>query len=142
MTTAVHLARNGRLVGQAGFFFDRQCVHVGTQPDDLVARPVAGLVAARGGWLAPANDADHASAPNTGDDFVAAEAFELIGNRAGSAMHVVTQFRMGVDIPPPFPDLVVQVGDAVDDWHRFSCSGCLLPANVAKPAQKSPPSGL
>ena len=33
-------------------------------------------------------------------------------------MHLVAQFRMGVEIPPPLLDLVVQVGDAVDDWHR------------------------
>jgi hypothetical protein len=29
MTAGMHLARNGRLVGQAGFFFERQRVHVG-----------------------------------------------------------------------------------------------------------------
>jgi hypothetical protein len=52
---------------------------------------------------------------------------------------------MGMEIPPPFLNLIVQVGDAVDDRHwRF-----LYPvlfgnevANVAKPAQKSARDGL
>src|SRR5205807_8666681 len=108
-----HLAGNGRLVGQAGFFFDRQRVHVGAQPDDPVADLVAGFVTG----LAPANDPDHAGTPNAGNDFIATEALELVGDRAGRAVHVVAQFRMGVEIPPPFLDLVVQVGDAVDNWH-------------------------
>ena len=68
MAAGVHLARNGRLVGQAGFFFEGQRVHVGAEPDDLLAA------------LAPANDANHAGAPDAGDDFVAAEAFELLGD--------------------------------------------------------------
>jgi hypothetical protein len=76
MAAGVHLARNGRLVGQAGFFFDRQRVHVGAQAND----PVAGLVAGLVGGLAPANDADHAGAPNAGDYFIAAEALELLGD--------------------------------------------------------------
>jgi hypothetical protein len=43
---------------------------------------------------------------------------------------------MGVEIPPPFLDLVVQVGDAVDDRHgRFLFRRFLDGRrNVAKPA--------
>jgi hypothetical protein len=47
---------------------------------------------------------------------------------------------MGVEIPPPFLDLVVQVGDAVDDRHwRFPFASVFrgLRRNVAKSGQKS-----
>ena len=53
------------------------------------------------------------------DDVVAAEALELFGDRSRRAMHVVEQLRVGVEVVPPSGDLGVQVGDAVDDWHRL-----------------------
>jgi hypothetical protein len=44
---------------------------------------------------------------------------------------------MGVEIPPPFLDLVVQVGDAVDDRHWavpvFGSVSAIGTRNVAKP---------
>ena len=67
--------------------------------------------------LAAADDADDAGAADAGDDLVAAEALELFGDRRRGAVHVVEQFRMGVQVAPPFGDLGVQVGDAVDDRH-------------------------
>ena len=105
MAAGMHLAGNRRFVRQPGFLFDRQRVHVGAQADDLAA------------GLAAANDADHAGPPDARHHFVAAEAFELVGDRSRRAMHVVAQLRMGMQIMPPGGDLVVQVGDAVDDRH-------------------------
>ena len=105
MAAGVHLARHRRFVRQAGFFLERQRIHVGAQADDLVA------------GLAAADDADDAGAADAGDHLVAAEALELVGDRRRGAVHVVVQFRMGVNIPPPCGDFVVQVGDAVDDRH-------------------------
>ena len=105
MAAGVHLARHGRFISQTRSLFDRQRVHVGAQPDHLAAR------------FAAANDADHAGSPDAGCDLVAAEALELIGDRSGGAMHVVLEFRMGVEVTPPSRDLGVQVGDAVDDGH-------------------------
>ena len=40
MAAGVHLARHGRLVGQAGGLLDRQRVHVGAQPDGLARAPL------------------------------------------------------------------------------------------------------
>src|SRR5215469_13133960 len=105
MAAGMHFAGNGRFVRQAGFFLQRQRIHIGAQPDHLVA------------GFAPANDAHHPGPPDAGNDFVAAEALELFGHRTGGAMHIEAQFRMGMEIPPPLLDLVVQVSDAVDDRH-------------------------
>ena len=63
------------------------------------------------------NHSDHAGSPNSGNDFVATERFELVGNCRGRAMHVVEQFRIGVDVLAPSGDVGVQIGDAVDDGH-------------------------
>ena len=105
MAAGVHLPRHGRFVGEVGRLFDRQRVHVGAQANHLAA------------GLAAADDANNAGSAYPGDHFVAAEGFELVGNGSRRAVHVVKQFRVGVDIPPPSRDLGVQVGDAVDDRH-------------------------
>ena len=47
---------------------------------------------------AASDDADHAGTPDPGHHLVAAEAFELLGDRRGGAMDVVEQLRMGMDI--------------------------------------------
>ena len=123
MAAGVHLARHGGLVGEIGRFLDRQRVHVGAQPHDFAA------------VLTATDDADHAGPPDAGHDLVAAEALELVGDRRRGAVHVVLEFRMGMDIPPPGRDLGMQVGDAVDDGHgevlargvasgRAQCSKC------------------
>ena len=106
MAAGVHLAGDGRLIRQAGFLLDRQRIHVGPHADNLAA------------GFSPADDADHAGAPDAGHDLVAAEALELVGNRGRGAMHVVAQFRMGMKIPPPFFDFAMQIGNAVDYGHR------------------------
>ena len=105
MAAGVHLARHGGLVGEIGRFLDRQRVHVGAQPHHLAA------------GFAATDDADHAGPPDAGHDLVAAEALELVGDRRRGAVHVVLEFRMGMDVPPPGRDLGMQVGDAVDDGH-------------------------
>jgi hypothetical protein len=106
MAAGVHLAGHRRLVRQAGFLLDRQRVHVGAQADHLV-----GLA------LAAVDDADHAGAPQARHHLVATEGLELLGHGSSRPLHVVKQFGMGMDIAPPGGDLVVQVGDAVDDRH-------------------------
>ena len=77
MAAGVHLARHGRFVRQAGFLLERQRIHVGAKPDDLVAR------------LAAADDADDAGPADPGNHFIAAEALELVGDRRRRAVHVV-----------------------------------------------------
>ena len=90
VAAGVHFPGNRRLVGKFVGLLDRQRVHVGAQADRLA-----------GGALAAADDADHAGAAETGDDLVAAEGLELFGNRAGRAMYIEQQFRMGMQVPPP-----------------------------------------
>ena len=51
------------------------------------------------------------------NDFVDAEFAEPGGHDPRRAVDVVLQFRVGVQVPAPFGDLVMQVGDAVDDGH-------------------------
>ena len=105
MAAGMHLAGHRRFIRQAGFLLDRQGIHVGAQAEHLVA------------GLPAADDADHAGAADAGNHLVAAEAFELVGDRGRGAVHVVTQLRMGMKVPPPFLDLAVQIGDAVDYRH-------------------------
>ena len=107
MTAGMHLARHGRLVGEVVCFLDRQRVHVGAQPDDACA------LACR----APANDADHSGAADPGHHLIAAEAAQLFGNCARSAMHVVEELRVGVQVAPPGGDVAVEISNAVDDGH-------------------------
>ena len=108
MAAGVHLARHRRFVGEIGRLLDRQRIHIRAQPDHLAASFTA------------ADDADDAGSPNAGDDFIAAEGFQLVGDGRRRAMHVVLEFRMGVDVPPPSGDLGMQIGDAIDDRHRIS----------------------
>src|SRR5262249_30208136 len=93
--------------GRTRFLLDRQGVHVGTQPDHLAA------------GLAAADDADNTGAAEAGHDVVAAEALEFFRNDACRAMHVILKLGMGVQVTPPGGDLIVQVGDAVNDRHGF-----------------------
>ena len=109
MAAGMHLARHRRLVRQAGRFLDRQRVHVGAQPDRL-GRPCRRPVAA--------DDPDHAGPADARHHLVAAEALELLGHRGGGAVHVVLQLGMGMQVAPPGGDVVVQVGNAIDDRHR------------------------
>ena len=107
VAAGVHLAGHRRLVRQAGRLLDRQRIHVGAQPDHL----------ARSAALAAADDADDAGAADAGHHLVAAETLELFRHRRRRAVHVVLQFRMRMHVAAPGGDLVVQVGDAIDDRH-------------------------
>ena len=79
------------------------------------------------------DDADHAGAADTRHHLVAAERLELFGDRAGGAVHVEQQFRMGVQVLPPGGDLMVQVGDAVDDRHGTLRAAWAAPISLANP---------
>ena len=117
VAAGVHLAGHRRLIRQAGLLLERQRIHVGAQPHHLAAGLATGLAAA--------DDADDAGAADAGHHLVAAEILELFRHRGGRAMHVVLQLRMHMHVAAPGGDLVVQVGDAIDDRHgASSLSGC------------------
>src|SRR5207248_10319542 len=69
------------------------------------------------GRLAALDDADDASAAETRRDLVAAEFPQPVRHECRSAVYVVEQFRMFVDIPAPGLNIGLQIGDAVDDGH-------------------------
>ena len=70
--------------------------------------------------LAALDDPDHAGAAEAGDDFVAAELPQAIGNEACRPVHVVLQFRVRMDVPAPGLDIRLQIGDTIDDGHGTS----------------------
>ena len=82
------------------------------------------------GFTAP-DDADNAGAPHSGHDLVAAEAPELLRDRGRGPVHVVKQFRVGVDVTAPFRDFAMQVGDAIDDRHVLAFANCCPPPALA-----------
>src|SRR5262249_20699145 len=107
-----------------GGLLDRQRIHVGAQPDDTPAS------------LATTDHADNAGAPDSRHHLVAAETFQLVGNRSRSAMHIVEKFGMGMDIAPPGAYLALQGGNAVDDRHRLTpraTSGRTPTQNISPP---------
>ncbi len=106
MAAGVHLSRHFGFVWQAGFFLERQRIHVSAQADDLVA------------GLAALNDPDHAGAADAGYDVVAAEAFQLVGDGGRGLVNVIEQLRMHVHFAPPGGDFAMHVGDTIDDRHR------------------------
>ena len=106
MPACVHLACNSRLVWKIGGLLDRQRIHVGAQSDCLAR-----------GTFAPVDDADHTGAAEAAHHLVTTESLELLGNRAGGALHVEHQLRVGMQIAPPGGDFAVQVGDTIDDRH-------------------------
>jgi hypothetical protein len=112
MAAGMHLARRLGFIRQVVGLIDRQRVHVGAQADGLSRRA-----------FAAADDADHAGAADARHHLVAAERLELVGDRGRRAMHVVHEFRMGMQVMPPVGDLVMQVGDAVDDGHWLYAPG-------------------
>ena len=116
MAAGVHLSRNGRLVRQVARLLDRKRIHVGAQADGLA-----------GPALLAADNADHAGAPETGHDLVAAERLEFLCNGPRRAVHVVLQLGVHVQVAPPLGNVGMKVGDAVHDRHdlapwRAQCS--------------------
>ena len=122
MAAGVHLARRPGRVSKIGLLLDRQRIHVGAQPDHFC------FALARG--FAALDDADHAGAAETRGDFIATELPQPVRDECRSAMHVVQQLRMGMDILAPGLDIGLQIGDAIDDGHGNSRFGievrCLL----------------
>ena len=109
MAAGVHLAGDGRGIGQIGLFLDRQRVHVGAQPDhlDLGAR----------GRLAALDHADHAGAADAGRDLVATERPQPLRDESRGAVHVVHHLGMRMHITAPRHDVRLQIGDTIDDGH-------------------------
>jgi hypothetical protein len=98
-------------MGQIGRLLDRQRVHVGAKPDH-VDLALAGLLAL--------DDADDAGLPEAGGDLVAAELAQTIRDKCRSAMDVVEQFGIFMDIAAPGLNIGLQIGDAVNDGHGNS----------------------
>ena len=61
--------------------------------------------------------AANAGAANAGYDLVTAERLELFGDTRRRAVDVVHEFRMRMQVLPPFGNFTLKVGDAVDDRH-------------------------
>src|SRR5439155_24802913 len=74
------------------------------------------LAAAIGRPLA-LDDADHPGLADLRGDLVAAEFLEPVGHECRSAVDVIEQFGVLVDVPAPGLNVGLQVGDAVDDGH-------------------------
>ena len=108
MAASVHLACRLRGIGKIGLFLDRQRIHIGAQADHLEAAI---------GGLAALDHADHTGLADARDYLIAAELPQTVGHECRSAVHVVEQFGMLVDIPAPGLNVGLQVGDAVDDGH-------------------------
>ena len=70
------------------------------------------------------DDADDAGTAEAGHHLVAAEFPQPVRHECRSAVHVVQQFGMFMDIPAPGLDVGLQIGDAVDDGHgKFGLPG-------------------
>src|SRR6185437_14060537 len=54
--------------------------------------------------------AHHAGLAEAGDDFVAAEFPQLVGNYGRGAVHVIEQFGIFMDVPAPGLDVRLQIG--------------------------------
>ncbi len=106
MTAGVHAAFRFRRVRLVGLFEDRQRIHVGAQADHLAAAVAAS-----------ANDADHARPAYPGDYFVEAESAQLFGNGRGRPVDLVEDLRVLVQVMPPSDDVVLEIGETVDDRH-------------------------
>ncbi len=115
MAAGVHLAGNGRLVGQPGLLFERQRVHVGAQPNDLAR-------------LAPRMTPTTPVWPMPGTTSSQPKLLSFSATRARRPVHVVAQFRVGMDVLPPSGDFGMQVGNAIDDGHGWLLADQIIPA--------------
>ena len=98
-----------RAVGERIRLEDRQAVHIGAQPDR--PRRVA--------------DPQSADQPGLADAamHLDAEPLESLGDEIGGALFLETELGMGMDVAPPFGQLVVNAADLVDDRHGCSWVG-------------------
>ena len=130
MAAGVHLARGLGGIRQIGRLLDRQRIHVGAQPDHLDVALAGGLRAL--------DDADDAGPAEAGRDLVAAEFPQPVRHECRSAVDVVQQFGMLMDIAAPGLNIGLKIGDAVDDghgdsWFRFECLPCLACSDALHP---------
>ena len=63
------------------------------------------------------DDADHAGLAEPGRDLIAAKFPQAVSDECCSAVHVIKQFRMLMDVPAPGLNIGLQIGDAVHDGH-------------------------
>ena len=109
MAACMHLSRRFGGVRQFGRLLDRQCVHIGAKPDHLD-------IAFTGRFASP-DDADDTGAAKTRSHFVAAELPKPFSHECRSAVNVVLQFGMLMNIPAPGLNIGLKIGDAIDDGH-------------------------
>src|SRR5206468_9942338 len=70
-----------------------------------------------GSSLLALDDPDHAGLAEPGDNLIAAEFAQAVGYECRSAVHIVEQFGVLVDVPAPGLNVGLQVRDAVHDGH-------------------------
>ena len=117
----MHLAWYLRCVRQVGRLLDRQRIHIGAKSDPLDI-PLAGRLAAP-------DDTNDAGAAQTRRDLVTAEFPKPLRHECRSAVNVVQQFRVFMDVPAPGLNIGLQIGDAIDDGHgktRSRLGACFI----------------
>ncbi len=112
VAAGVHLARNGRAIGQVGHLFDRQRVHVGAKANDARACALSAL-----------DHADDAGSPKPRAHFVAAEFGKARGDEGGGLIDVVEQLGMGVEMAAPLLGVGRKGGEGGADGHDALRSG-------------------
>ena len=109
MSAGVHLTRNRRAIGNAGLFFNWQSVHVCAQTDGFHVTAIPRFT--------PLDNAHDTRASEARHHLVTSELAQTLGDERRSAVHVVHQFRMRMQITPPAHDFRLQIGDAVQNGH-------------------------
>ena len=109
---AKYLAETRNFAGTIHFIFQPAEENEGGAKPDHVDLALAGLLAL--------DHADDAGAAEAGGDLVAAEFAQAIRDECRSAMDVVEQFGVFMDIAAPGLNIGLQIGDAVDDGHGTS----------------------
>src|SRR5262249_43832806 len=87
MAAGLHAAVVARPIREIGGFLDRQCVHIGSEPD-------------RARRIADPQPADDASAANAAKH-LAAKFRELVRNELGGALLLEPELGMRVKVAPP-----------------------------------------
>jgi hypothetical protein len=88
---------------------DRQGIHVGAQADRAIA-------------ASGADHTDHAGFGDPGMNLVDAELAQLLRHEGSRGMLLKAELGMGVKMPPPSGEVVVEAGDAVDHGHGMRSS--------------------
>src|SRR4051794_12026318 len=104
MPTGVHQPGMDGRPGQARFLVDRQRVHVGAQTDRAAAGPRP-------------DHADDARLRKARVNLVDAERAQLLGHESRGGALLEPELRMGVEMPAPGGEVVVEAGNAVDHGH-------------------------